>query len=86
MTLDKAVEWLQDETFEIEEAFWSELGGDVYAKYTLRVTDAEELLTALELDRGFDLSGIDNYDTLRGMVEDELNNSFDGGINGVTSC
>ena len=83
MKLEKAIELLQGDTFDMEEAFYSYLGGDVTAKYTLRVTDAEELLTDLELGLGLDLSSIDDYTTLYDMVEDGLNNSFDGGVDGV---
>ncbi len=55
MKLEKAVELLQDDTFDMEEAFYSVLAGDVYAKYTLRVTDAETLLTELKLDLSMDI-------------------------------
>ncbi|AYH92004.1 hypothetical protein HOU39_gp110 [Lactobacillus phage Iacchus] len=79
MKLGTAIELLQDDTFDMQEAFYSDLAGDVYAEYTLRVTDAETLLTELELD----LSGIDDYDALHDAVEDELANSFDGGVDGV---
>lgn len=78
MKLEKAIELLQDDTFDIEEAFYSNLGGDVYAEYTLRVTDAETLLTELEID----LESIEDYDALHDVVEDALCDSFDG-VDGV---
>lgn len=80
MTLEKAIELLQGDTFDMEEAFYSELGGDVTAGYTLRVTDAEALLTDLEID----LSNINDYDTLYDEVEDDLCDSVDGGVDGVS--
>lgn len=82
MKLEKAVELLQGDTFDIEEAFYSDLGGDVYAEYTLRVTDADTLLTDLEIDLGIDLESIEDYDTLHDVVEDALCDSFDG-VDGV---
>ena len=82
MKLEKAVELLQDDTFDIEEAFYSDLGGDVYAEYTLRVTDADTLLTDLEIDLGIDLESVEDYATLHDVVEDALCDSFDG-VNGV---
>lgn len=82
MKLEKAVELLQGDTFDIEEAFYSDLGGDVYAEYTLRVTDADALLTDLEIDLGIDLESIEDYDTLHNVVEDALCDSFDG-VDGV---
>ncbi len=81
MKLEKAVELLQDDTFDMEEAFYSVLAGDVYAKYTLRVTDAETLLTELKLD----LSSINDYDALHDAVYDGIYNSFDFGVDGVES-
>ena len=81
MKLEKAIELLQDDTFDMEEAFYSDLGGDVYAAYTIRVTDAETLIKELEID----LDGIDDYDALYDAVEDGLCDSFDGGVDGVTT-
>lgn len=81
MKLEKAVELLQDDTFDMEEAFYSDLAGEVYANYTLRVTDAEVLLSELDID----LESIDDYNDLYSQVEDGLNNSFDSGADGVTT-
>lgn len=80
MKLEKAIELLQDDTFDMEEAFYSDLGGDVTAKYTLGVTDAETLIKELEID----LSSIDDYSTLRDEVEDGLYDNMDGGVDGVS--
>lgn len=80
MKLEKAIELLQDDTFDMEEAFYSDLGGDVTAEYMLRVTDAEALLTDLEID----LESIKNYDELYDTVEDGLNDNVDDGVDGVT--
>lgn len=82
MKLEKAAELLKDDTFDMEEAFYSDLGGDVYAEYTLRVTDAEALLSELEID----LKIIKDYDALREVVEDALYDSFDGGTDGVETA
>lgn len=81
MKLEKAVELLQGDTFDMEEAFYSDLGGDVYANYTLEVTDAEALLNSL----GIDLESVDDYDSLHDEVENGLNDSFDGGVDGVAT-
>lgn len=81
MKLEKAVDFLQDDTFDMEEAFYSDLGGDVYANYTLGVTDAEALLNSL----GIDLESVDDYDSLHDAVENELYDSFDGGVDGVAT-
>ena len=79
MKLEKAIELLQGNAFDMEEAFYSDLAGEVYANYTLKVTDAEALLFELEID----LSSIDDYNALYDVVEDGLYNSFDGGVGGV---
>jgi len=81
MKLEKAIELLQGDTFDMEEAFYSDLGGDVTAKYTLGVTDAETLIKELEID----LSSIDDYNTLHDEVEEGLYDSVDGGVDGVTT-
>jgi len=81
MKLEKAIELLQGDTFDMEEAFYSDLGGDVTAKYTLGVTDAETLIKELEID----LSKINDYNELYDEVEDGLNDSVDGGVDGVTT-
>lgn len=80
MKLEKAIELLQDDTFDMEEAFYSDLGGDVTAEYTLKVTDAEDLIKGLEID----LSSINDYDTLYDEVEEGLCDNVDGGVDGVT--
>ena len=79
MKLEKAIELLQDATFDMEEAFYSDLGGEVYASYTLRVADAETLIKELEID----LSSVSDYDDLWNVVDEGLNDSFDGGVDGV---
>lgn len=80
MKLEKAIELLQDDTFDMEEAFYSDLGGDVTAEYTLTVADAEALLTNLEID----LSSIDDYNNLHDEVEESLYDNMDGGVDGVS--
>lgn len=80
MKLEKAIELLQDDTFDMEETFYSDLGGDVTAEYGLRVTDPETLIKELEID----LSKINDYNELYDEVEDGLNDSVDGGVDGVT--
>lgn len=80
MKLEKAIELLQGEIFDIEEAFYSDLGGDVTAEYMVEVTDAETLINELEID----LSNIDDYDTLHDEIEAGLNGSIDGGVDGVS--
>lgn len=80
MKLEKAIELLQDDTFDMEEAFYSDLGGDVTAEYTLTVTDAETLIKELEID----LSSIDDYNTLHDEVEESLYDNMDGGVDGVS--
>ena len=80
MKLEKAIELLQGTTFDMEETFYSDLGGDVTAKYTLEVTDAETLIKELYID----LSSIDNYNTLIEKIEDGLYDSVDGGVDGVS--
>lgn len=81
MKLEKAIELLQDDTFDMEEAFYSDLAGEVYASYTLKVSDAERLLDELEID----LLDIEDYDALHDMVEDRLCDCFDGGVDGVVT-
>ncbi|AYH92347.1 hypothetical protein HOU40_gp111 [Lactobacillus phage Bromius] len=82
MKLEKAIELLQGDTFDMEEAFYSDLGGDVTAEYTLTVTDAEVLIEELELEIG--LSSINDYNDLHDEVEEGLYNNLDGGVDGVT--
>lgn len=78
MKLEEAVELLQGATFDMEEAFWSELGGDVTAEYTLEVVDPEVLLEDIDID----LDDV-TIDELRDEVEDGLYNIMDGGSEGV---
>lgn len=80
MKLEKAIELLQGDTFDMEEAFYSDLGGDVTARYTLGVTDAETLIKELEID----LSSTNDYNDLHDEVEDGLCDNVDGGVDGVT--
>lgn len=80
MKLEKAIELLQDDTFDMEEAFYSDLGGDVTAEYTLTVTDAETLIKELEID----LSSIDDYNNLHDEAEESLYDNMDGGVDGVS--
>lgn len=79
MKLEKAVELLQGDTFDVEECFWSDLGGDVSAEYTLTVVDAETLLN----DVNIDLDGVADMDDLHDKVEDGLYNIMDVGSDGV---
>lgn len=79
MKLEKAVELLQGDTFDVEETFWSDLGGDVSAEYTLTVVDAETLLN----DVNIDLDGVADMDDLHDTVEDGLYNIMDVGSDGV---
>ena len=81
MKLEKAIELLQGDTFDMEEAFYSDLAGEVYTSYTLKVTDAEALLSELEID----LESIEDYDALYDEVEEGLYDSVDGGVDGVTT-
>lgn len=78
MKLEKAVELLQGATFGMEETFWSELGGDVTAEYTLEVVDPEILLEDIDID----LDEV-NMDDLRDKVEDGLHSIMDDGSEGV---
>ena len=80
MKLEKAIELLQGDTFDMEEAFYSDLGGDVTAEYTLTVTDAGTLIKELEID----LSSIDDYNTLHDEIEESLYDNMDGGVDGVS--
>ena len=79
MELEKAVELLQDKTFGMEETFWSELGGDVSARYTLEVIDPEALLMDIEID----LDDVTTENELLDRVEDGLYNIMDVGSDGV---
>lgn len=79
MKLEKAIELLQDDTFDMQEAFYSELAGDVYASYTLKVTDAETLIKDLKID----LSSINDYNALHDEVEDGLSENVELGAGGV---
>ena len=79
MELEKAVELLQEDTFDMEEMFWSELGGDVSAKYTLEVVDPETLLMDIDID----LDDVTTENELLDRVEDGLYNIIDVGSDGV---
>jgi len=79
MKLEKAVKLLQGATFAMEESFWSELGGDVEAMYTLAVFDPETLLEDVDID----LDKVTNEDDLLNKVENGLYNIMDVGSDGV---
>lgn len=79
MELEKAVELLQGDTFDMEEMFWSELGGDVTAQYTVRVIDPEALL----MDTDIDLDDVTTENELLDHVEGGLYNIMDVGSEGV---
>lgn len=80
MKLEKAIELLQDGAFDVEETFWSNLGGDVSAEYTLTVVDAETLLNDVDID----LDGVTDEDDLHDKVEDGLYSLMDDdGSHGV---
>ena len=78
MKLEEAVELLQGATFDMEEAFWSDLGGDVTAKYTLKVVDPEALLEDVDIN----LDEV-NMDDLRDKVEDGLYCIMNVGSKGI---
>ena len=73
MKLEKAVELLQDKTFGMKEMFWSVLGGDVSAQYTVKVVDPETLLDDIDID----LDEVTNEKDLHDEVEDGLYNIMD---------
>ena len=79
MKLEKAVELLQDDTFDMEETFWSGLGGEVEAMYTLEVIDPETLLDDIDID----LDKVTDEDDLLNKVDDGLYNIMDTGSEGV---
>ena len=79
MKLEEAVELLQGDTFDMEEYFWSELGGDVSAEYTLTVIDAKTLLDDVDID----LDEVTDEDDLHDQVEDGLYNLMGVGSDGV---
>lgn len=79
MELEKAVELLQGATFDMEEMFWSELGGDVTAQYTVKVIDPEALLMDIDID----LDDVTTENELLDRVEDGLYNIMDVGSDGV---
>lgn len=79
MMLEEAVELLQGVTFDMEETFWSELGGDVTAQYTVKVIDPEALLMDIDID----LDDVTTENELLDQVEDGLNNIMDIGSDGV---
>lgn len=79
MKLEKAVELLKDTKFDMEENFWSKLGGDVDTVYTLKVIDPETLIK----DIGIDLDEVTDEDDLLFKVDDGLSNIVDVGSEGV---
>lgn len=81
MELQDALEYLQHDIFDIEETFYSDLGGDVTANYQLMIMDAETVLNELELDP----VDYKEYSELYDAVESGLYDCMNGGIDGVTS-
>lgn len=81
MKLDKAVELLQGATFNMEENFWSELGGNVTAKYTLKVVDAKILIKDLYIN----LEDVTTEDDLFSDVSDSLYDIMKDGSDGVVN-
>ena len=79
MKLEKAIELLQGATFDMEENFWSKLGGDVNAVYTLKVIDPETLIK----DIGINLDEVTDEDDLLFKVDDGLSNIVGVGSDGV---
>ena len=82
MKLEKAVELLQGATFGMVETFWSNLGGEVDAEYTLTVIDAKTLLNDFK-DLGFDLDKVTGEDDLINKVADGLYDLQEVGSDGV---
>lgn len=80
MTLEEALEQLQNDIFDMEETFWSDLAGDVTAEYKLMITDAETVMDELNIDP----EDFENYSDLYEAVESGLYDCVDGGIDGVT--
>lgn len=80
MKLAEALEQLQNDIFDMEETFWSDLAGDVTAEYKLMITDAGMVLDELNIDP----EDFDNYSDLYEAVESGLYDCVDGGIDGVT--
>ena len=79
MKLEEAVDLLQDGTFYMEETLWSNLCGDVSAKYAVTVVDPETLLEDIDID----LDKVTDEDDLNCQVEDGLYNITDVGSDGV---
>jgi len=80
MELQDALEYLQNDIFDIEETFHSFLGGDVTAPYQVMITDAETVIDEL----GIDPADFENYSKLYDKVEIGLYDCLDSGIDGVT--
>lgn len=79
MTLEEALEQLQNDIFDMEETFYSDLAGDVTAEYQLIITDAERVLNELDIDP----EDFENYSDLYEAVESGLYDCVDGGLDGV---
>ena len=82
MKLEKAVKLLQDKRFGMAETFWSNLGGEVDAEYTVKVVNPETLLNDFK-DRGFDLDKVTGEDDLINKIADGLYDFQETGIGGV---
>lgn len=80
MELAEALEQLQNDIFDMEETFYSDLAGDVTAEYQLMITDAETVLDELNIDP----EDFENYSDLYEAVESGLYDCVDGGLDGVT--
>lgn len=80
MKLEEALEQLQNDIFDMEETFYSDLAGDVTAEYQLMITDAETVLDELNIDP----EDFENYSDLYEAVESGLYDCVDGGLDGVT--
>mgnify|MGYP001501419739 CR=1 FL=1 len=79
MELEKAIELLQDKTFDREQTFWDVLGGDVETEYTFIVSDPETLLEDIDID----LDKVTTMDDLLNKVEDGLYDILGVGNDGV---
>lgn len=79
MKLVEALEQLQNDIFDMEETFYSDLGGDVTAEYQLMITNAGAVLDELNINP----EDFENYSDLYEAVESGLYDCVDGGIDGV---
>lgn len=79
MKLVEALEQLQNDIFDMEETFYSDLGGDVTAEYQLMITNTGAVLDELNINP----EDFENYSDLYEAVESGLYDCVDGGIDGV---